>query len=134
MVKEETQLVNLADQKCKKCYWKSWYTCNTTLKKQFSNHCGVIESLNGKKMVNLDGQMCKITNIELHSAIAPRRNWWKESCLRNFRWLTKSIRYVNHNILLTKLHRYGIREAAYDWCKSYLSNRYHSYDYAKIAR
>ena len=30
---------------------------------------------------------------------------------------------VNHEVILQKLHRYGIRRNTYEWLKSYLTNR-----------
>ena len=37
--------------------------------------------------------------------------------------LKKAFDTVDHKILLSKLHLYGIRGNLYDWFKSYLSNR-----------
>jgi hypothetical protein len=38
--------------------------------------------------------------------------------------LAKAFDTVNHNILLKKLHHYGIRGNAYDWFENYLNNRH----------
>jgi len=46
--------------------------------------------------------------------------------LEFFVYLSKAFDTLNHNVLLNKLYyyRYGIPGVAYEWFKSYLSNRY----------
>ena len=38
--------------------------------------------------------------------------------------LSKVFDTIDHNILLYKLHHYGVRRLPYEWLKSYLSNRF----------
>jgi hypothetical protein len=47
----------------------------------------------------------------------------KITCWRNFLWSIKNFDCVNHEILLTKLHFYGIQGVTIDCFWSYLTNR-----------
>ena len=40
-------------------------------------------------------------------------------------WITKAFDCVDHNMLLSKLKRYGNHETALQWINSYLSDREH---------
>jgi hypothetical protein len=42
---------------------------------------------------------------------------------RIFSDLAKAFNYVNHEVLLAKLHYYGIQGTVADWFRSYLTNR-----------
>ncbi len=47
----------------------------------------------------------------------------KESTIAIFCDLRKAFDTVNHEILLKKMHKMGIRDKELDWFKNYLSNR-----------
>ena len=49
----------------------------------------------------------------------------KKVAIATFMDLSIAFDYVDHNILLSKLKRYGIQETALQWIKSYLLDHYH---------
>ena len=50
---------------------------------------------------------------------------WKKVAIATFMDLSKAFDCMYHNILLSKLKRYGIHETALQWINSYLSDREH---------